>query len=177
MPTTTKKISKQPLVGVYPGTFDPVTLGHLDIIERALKVVDHLVIGVADNPGKGPLFSTQKRVAMLERDMSNNKKIKGKSWEVVPFSKLLMKFVQDMDARVIVRGLRAVSDFEYEFQMAGMNSYLNDEIETMFLMAQDKHQFISSRFVKEIARLDGDVSHFVTPAVLKELEKEFKKRD
>lgn len=168
------KTNKKPLIGVYPGTFDPVTLGHLDIIERALKVVDHLVIAVADNPGKGPLFTTAERVAMVKTDMSNNKKIKGKSWEVVPFSELLMKFVQKKKARVIVRGLRAISDFEYEFQMAGMNSYLNDEIETMFLMAQDKHQFISSRFVKEIARLEGDVSHFVTPNVLKCLKKRLK---
>src|ERR1700744_4339691 len=111
------EIACSPLIGVYPGTFDPVTLGHLDIIERALKVVDHLVIGVADSPGKGPLFSTKERVKMLETDLANNRKIKGKSWEVIPFSKLLMNFVTDCDARVIVRGLRAVSDFEYEFQM------------------------------------------------------------
>ena len=169
-----KNVRPEPLIGVYPGTFDPVTLGHLDIIERALKVVDHLVVGVADNPGKGPLFDTAQRVSMLETDLSNNKKIKGKSWQVVPFDKLLMNFVQDMDARVIVRGLRAVSDFEYEFQMAGMNSYLNDDIETVFLMAQDKHQFISSRFVKEIARLGGDIRHFVTPAVAKALKKRTK---
>ena len=161
------------LIGVYPGTFDPVTLGHLDICERALKVVDHLVVAVADNPGKGPLFSTAERVALLETDLANNKKIAGKSWSVVPFSELLMDFVVKQDARVIVRGLRAVSDFEYEFQMAGMNSYLNDDIETMFLMAQDKHQFISSRFVKEIARLGGDIRHFVTPNIAKALKKRF----
>lgn len=169
-----KIVRPEPLIGVYPGTFDPVTLGHLDIIERALKVVDHLVVGVADNPGKGPLFDTAQRVSMLETDLANNKKIQGKSWQVVPFDKLLMDFVQDMDARVIVRGLRAVSDFEYEFQMAGMNSYLNDDIETVFLMAQDKHQFISSRFVKEIARLGGNIRPFVTPAVAKALKKRTK---
>ena len=163
-----------PLIGVYPGTFDPVTLGHLDIIERAMKVVDHLVIGVADSPGKGPLFPIRQRVALMKTDVANNRKLKGKSIEVVPFSKLLMKFVADMNARVIVRGLRAVSDFEYEFQMAGMNSYLNEDIETVFLMAQDKHQFISSRFVKEIAKLGGDVSHFVTPNVAKEMKKKFR---
>lgn len=168
-----KKASSK-LIGVYPGTFDPVTLGHLDIVERALKVVDHLIIAVADNPGKGPLFSTKERVALVKYDMANNKKIKGKSWEVVPFSELLMNFVQKHNARVIVRGLRAISDFEYEFQMAGMNSYLNDDIETMFLMAQDKHQFISSRFVKEIGRLGGDISHFVTPNVRKALKQKFK---
>lgn len=166
---------KERLTGVYPGTFDPVTLGHLDIIERALKVVDHLVVAVADNPGKGPLFNTEERVKMMETDLANNPKIRGKSWEVVPFSKLLMQFVEEVDARVIVRGLRAVSDFEYEFQMAGMNAYLNKDIETMFLMSQDKFQFVSSRFVKEIGRLGGDISHFVTPSVGKALQKRFKK--
>jgi len=170
--TARKKSSS--LTGVYPGTFDPVTLGHLDIIERALKVVDHLVIAVADNPGKGPLFSTKERVKLLETDLANNPKIKGRSWEVRPFSKLLMSFVEDVDARVIVRGLRAVSDFEYEFQMAGMNAYLNKDIETMFLMSQDKFQFISSRFVKEIGRLGGDISPFVTPHVRAALKKKFK---
>jgi pantetheine-phosphate adenylyltransferase len=163
------------LIGVYPGTFDPVTLGHLDIIERALKVVDHLVVAVADNPGKGPLFSTAQRVKMVEEDLAANPKIRGKSYEVVAFSKLLMDFVEDCNARVIVRGLRAVSDFEYEFQMAGMNAYLSRDIETMFLMSQDKFQFISSRFVKEIARLGGDIGHFVTPRVKAALTKKFKK--
>ncbi len=172
MKKTSKKSDK--LIGVYPGTFDPVTLGHLDIIERALKVVDHLVVAVADNPGKGPLFTTDERVKMMETDLSNNKKIRGKSWEVRPFNKLLMEFVLEMDARVIVRGLRAVSDFEYEFQMAGMNAYLNKDIETMFLMSQDKFQFVSSRFVKEIGRLGGDIGHFVTPSVDKALRKRFK---
>lgn len=166
---------KKPLIGVYPGTFDPVTLGHLDIIERAMKVVDHLVIGVADNEGKGPLFPVKKRVEMMKVDVANNKKLTGKSIEVVQFSELLMKFVNRVNGRVIVRGLRAISDFEYEFQMAGMNSYLDEDIETVFLMAQDKHQFISSRFVKEIARLGGDVSHFVTPNVAKELKKRYSK--
>jgi len=172
-----KKQKASPLTGVYPGTFDPVTLGHLDIIERALKVVDHLVIGVADNPHKNPLFSITERVAMMKIDIANNKKFKGKSIAVVPFAKLLMHFVQEMNARVIMRGLRAVSDFEYEFQMAGMNSYLNDDIETVFLMAQDKHQFISSRFVKEIGRLGGDISPFVTPNVAKELKKKFSRQE
>lgn len=171
--TARKKSS--PLTGVYPGTFDPVTLGHLDIIERALKVVDHLVVAVADNPGKGPLFTTKQRVKLLETDLANNPKIKGKSWEVRPFNKLLMSFVEDVNARVIVRGLRAVSDFEYEFQMAGMNAYLNREIETMFLMSQDKFQFVSSRFVKEIGRLGGDISAFVTPNVQKALKNKFTK--
>ena len=170
-----KKITCTPLIGVYPGTFDPVTLGHLDIIERAMKVVDHLVIGVADSPGKGPLFSVEDRLALMRTDVANNKKLKGKSIEVVAFNKLLMHFVEDVGARVIIRGLRAISDFEYEFQMAGMNSYLDENIETVFLMAQDKHQFISSRFVKEIGRLGGDITHFVTPNAARALKKKFKK--
>jgi len=161
------------LIGVYPGTFDPITLGHLDIVERALKVIDHLVVAVADNPGKGPLFSVAERIDLVKTDLSNNKKIGGKSWEVVSFNELLMDFVRNQHARVIVRGLRAVSDFEYEFQMAGMNSYLDNKIETVFFMAQDKHQLISSRFVKEIAKLGGDVSHFVTPNVVQALKKKF----
>jgi pantetheine-phosphate adenylyltransferase len=161
------------LIGVYPGTFDPITLGHLDIVERALKVIDHLVVAVADNPGKGPLFSVAERIDLVKTDLSNNKKISGKSWEVVSFNELLMDFVRNQHARVIVRGLRAVSDFEYEFQMAGMNSYLDNKIETVFFMAQDKHQLISSRFVKEIAKLGGDVSHFVTPNVVQALKKKF----
>jgi pantetheine-phosphate adenylyltransferase len=168
-----KQIACTPLIGVYPGTFDPITLGHLDIIERALKVVDHLIVAVAENKGKGPMFSAKERVKLAEIDMANNKKIKGKSWEIVTFDNLLMNFVQKVGARVIVRGLRAVSDFEYEFQMAGMNSYLDHRIETMFLMAQDKHQLISSRFIKEIAQLGGDVSHFVTPNVVNALKKRF----
>ncbi len=171
--TKNKAVAAKPLIGVYPGTFDPVTLGHLDIIERAMKVVDHLVIAVADSPDKGPLFNIKKRVELMKTDVANNRKLKGKSIEVVAFEELLMDFVQRVNGRVIVRGLRAVSDFEYEFQMAGMNSYLNDDIETMFLMAQDKHQFISSRFVKEIGRLGGDITHFVTPNVAKEMKKKF----
>lgn len=176
MAVNKKRAAHTPLVGVYPGTFDPITRGHIDIIERALKVVDHLVIAVADNEGKGPLFSTKDRVRMVKTDIENNSKTKGKSIEIVPFDNLLMHFVKAQGARVIIRGLRAVSDFEYEFQMAGMNSYLNEDIETVFLMAQDRHQFISSRFVKEIAKLGGDVKHFVTPAVAAGLKKRFKKR-
>ena len=168
--------SKSKLIGVYPGTFDPITLGHLDIVERAMKVVDHLVLAVAENPGKGPLFTVEERIALAKTDMKNNKKIAGTSWEVVSFNELLMDFVKKKNGRVIVRGLRAVSDFEYEFQMAGMNAYLNDDIETVFFMAQDKHQLISSRFVKEIARLGGNVRHFCTPNVVSALKKRFKQK-
>lgn len=176
MKTHMAKKSKSKLIGIYPGTFDPITLGHLDIVERAMKVVDHLVLAVAENPGKGPLFTVAERIALAKTDMKNNKKISGTSWEVVSFNELLMDFVKKKKGRVIVRGLRAVSDFEYEFQMAGMNAYLNDEIETVFFMAQDKHQLISSRFVKEIARLGGNVRHFCTPNVVSALKKRFKQK-
>ena len=159
-------------IGLYPGTFDPMTLGHLDIIQRALKVVDHLVIGVAKNAGKGPLFDTKARLKMVEHEIEPLRK-KGANIEVVVFENLLMHFAVKLKANVIIRGLRAVSDFEYEFQMAGMNYRLNPDIETIFLMASDRHQFISSRFVKEIARLDGDVSHFVSPHIVQQLKKRF----
>ena len=153
-------------IGLYPGTFDPVTLGHLDVIERARKLVDHLIIGVASNEGKGPLFSTDERVALLqvEVDALGNGEGLG-TIAIESFDQLLMAYAEDIGAQVIIRGLRAVSDFEYEFQMVSMNRALNDDIETVFLMAEPEHQAIASRLVKEIARLGGDVSNFVTPAV------------
>lgn len=152
-------------VGLYPGTFDPITLGHMDIIRRASSLVDKLVIGVAINRDKGPLFSLDERVAMIEAEcvvLSEQTKM-----EIVvhPFENLLINCARDVGAGVIVRGLRAVADFEYEYQMVGMNRVLDDGIETAFLMAEAQHQAIASKLVKEIARLDGDVSHFVTPAV------------
>ena len=148
-------------IGLYPGTFDPITNGHLDIIGRAIKLVDKLVIGVAQNDAKGPLFTTAERVEMLKIEVERfNADI-----EVRPFSSLLMHFAQEVDANVIVRGLRAVADFEYEFQMTAMNQRLNSQIETVFLMADPRHQAIASRLVKEIARLDGDINSFVSPAV------------
>ncbi len=148
-------------IGVYPGTFDPVTNGHMDIISRATHVVDHLVIGVAANAGKDPLFSLDERVQMLEEQVSRVTNGDGSEMEVVPFNQLLMNFVDALGAKVILRGLRAVSDFEYEFQMAAVNARLNDRVETVFLMASENHQFIASRFVKEVARLGGDISKFV----------------
>ena len=151
-------------VGVYPGTFDPITNGHLDIILRATKIVDHLIVGVARNAGKGPLFSTDERVEMVRDDIASLD-TKGVKIEVRAFDNLLMHFAVETEASCIIRGLRAVSDFEYEFQMAGMNARLNPKIETVFLMASDRYQFISSRFVKEIGRLGGDISHFVSPPV------------
>lgn len=168
-----RKKTTRPLVGVYPGTFDPVTLGHMDIISRALKIVDHLIVAVADSPAKEPLFSVDRRVDMITAELKAQKSLAKASWSVLAFDELLMKFVEKHKARVIIRGLRAVSDFEYEFQMAGMNGYLNQDIETVFLMAQDRHQFVSSRFVKEIARLEGDVDAFVSPRVAKILKKRF----
>ena len=153
-------------VGIYPGTFDPITNGHTDVIRRALHVVDKLVIGVARNDGKGPLFSTEERVQIVRDEISYLGEPNAvERIEVRPFSSLLMSFAESAGASVIVRGLRAVSDFEYEFQMAGMNARLNPKIETVFLMASDRFQFISSRFVKEIGALGGDVSHFVSPRV------------
>jgi len=157
-------------VGLYPGTFDPVTLGHLDIIKRAALLVDRLVIGVAINRDKGPLFSLEERVAMLESECASLSKDTGTEIVVHPFENLLINCARDVGAQVIIRGLRAVSDFEYEFQMVGMNRVLDSTIETVFLMAETKHQAIASKLVKEIARLGGDVTSFVTPAVAKALQ-------
>ncbi len=159
-------------IGVYPGTFDPITNGHMDIIERALTIVDHLVIAVARNAGKGPLFSTDERVQTVEDEISGLVGA-GNMVEVRPFDTLLMDFAQSVGASVLIRGLRAVSDFEYEFQMAGMNHRLNPKIETVFLMASEGVQFISSRFVKEIGSLGGDISSFVSPAVANRLATRF----
>jgi pantetheine-phosphate adenylyltransferase len=151
--------------GLYPGTFDPVTHGHIDIIRRACRLVDRLVIGVAINRDKGPLFSLEERVAMLEAECGAIAAATGTAIEVWPFENLLIDCARDVGAGVIIRGLRAVADFEYEFQMVGMNRALNSAIETVFLMADAKNQAIASKLVKEIARLGGDVSKFVPPAV------------
>jgi len=155
----------QPRIGIYPGTFDPITNGHADIIRRAIKIVDRLVIGVARNDGKGPLFSTDERVEIVREEVTHLENGDAERVEVRAFDTLLVNFAQSVGATVVIRGLRAVSDFEYEFQMAGMNARLNPEIETVFLMASDRFQFISSRFVKEIGALGGDVSHFVSSRV------------
>lgn len=166
-----------PRIGVYPGTFDPITNGHTDIIRRAAKLVDHLVVGVARNDGKGPLFSTEERVEIVRDELDHVLDPESaKRVEVRAFESLLMGFAESVGAAVIIRGLRAVSDFEYEFQMAGMNARLNTTIETVFLMASDRYQFISSRFVKEIGALGGEVSHFVSPRVAKRLKQQFARR-
>ena len=152
-------------IGIYPGTFDPITNGHTDIIRRAVRVVDRLVIGVARNDGKGPLFATDERVEIVRDEIAHLDNGDAERIEVRAFDTLLMGFAEAVGAKVVIRGLRAVSDFEYEFQMAGMNARLNPEIETVFLMASDRFQFISSRFVKDIGALGGDVSHFVSARV------------
>ena len=157
-------------VGLYPGTFDPVTLGHIDIITRATALVDRLVIGVAINRDKGPLFSLDERVAMIEAECARISADTGVEIVAHPFGGLLIDCARDVGAGLIVRGLRAVADFEYEYQMVGMNRVLDDSIETVFLMADAEHQAIASRLVKEIARLGGDVSHFVSPEVEKALK-------
>ena len=163
---------REALIGVYPGTFDPITFGHMDIISRATRVVDHLIVAVAHNAGKGPLFSIDERVQMVRDELgeieTNNAKV-----EVCSFRNLLMHFTQEVGARVIIRGLRAVSDFEYEFQMASMNARISPEIETVFLTASERQQFISSHFVKEIGKLGGDISSFVTPRVAERLRERY----
>ena len=149
-------------IGIYPGTFDPVTLGHMDIIRRATALVDKLVIGVTTNPSKSPMFTLDERLAMVRRETADLDKAEV---EVVAFDSLLIHFARSRGASVIVRGLRAVADFEYEYQMAGMNQQLDDQIETVFLMADVALQPIASRLVKEIAALGGEIGRFVTPAV------------
>ncbi len=151
--------------GVYPGTFDPITLGHMDIIRRGAKLVDKLVIGVTTNPSKSPMFTVEERMEMVRREVDGE----GAGIEVVPFDALLMTFAERQGASVIIRGLRAVADFEYEYQMAGMNQQLNDRIETVFLMADVSLQPIASRLVKEIAMFGGDIGKFVTPTVQAEV--------
>jgi pantetheine-phosphate adenylyltransferase len=161
-------------VGIYPGTFDPITNGHTDIILRATKIVDKLVIGVARNDAKGPLFPTDERVAIVRNELDHIADAETrKRIEVRAFETLLMNFALSCDAAVIIRGLRAVSDFEYEFQMAGMNNRLNSTVETVFLMASDRFQFISSRFVKEIGALGGDVTPFVSTRVAERLAQRY----
>ncbi len=156
-------------IGLYPGTFDPLTLGHRDIITRAAQLVDRLVIGVAINGDKGPMFSLEERVAMIEAEVADLRSSLGVEIIAHPFENLLIDCARDVGAHIIIRGLRAVTDFEYEFQMVGMNRAMDDSIETVFLMAEARHQAIASKLVKEIARLGGDVSKFVSPEIRKAL--------
>jgi pantetheine-phosphate adenylyltransferase len=160
-----EQTAKKARIGVYPGTFDPITLGHIDIIKRGARLVDHLVIGVTTNPSKSPMFSDDERMAMVRREVAG---IAG-NITVIGFNALLMSFAEVQNATVIIRGLRAVADFEYEYQMAGMNQQLNDQIETVFLMADVCLQPIASRLVKEIAMFGGEIGKFVTPVVRDEV--------
>ena len=153
-------------IGIYPGTFDPITLGHADIIRRGSKLVDKLIIGVTTNPSKNPMFSTDERFAMVEREIA---RMGLDNVEVVGFNALLVKFAQKMGANVLIRGLRAVADFEYEYQMAGMNQQIDDDIETVFLMADVSLQPIASKLVKEIALFGGDIQPFVSRDVCEDV--------
>ena len=157
-------------IGVYPGTFDPMTNGHLNIIKRSLKIVDTLIIGVADNQNKTPLLSIEERKEIIENDLKSEK-LDNSKITILSVQGLLTEFAKSHNANCIIRGLRAVSDFEYEFQMTGMNYQLNPEIETIFLMTSEKNSFISSNFVKEVHKLGGDVSNFVSKNTLNELNK------
>ena len=162
-------------VGVYPGTFDPVTSGHMEVVRRSLKLVDKLVIGPATNIGKGPLFSLQERIDIIKDDIADFSETDKARIQIAPFDGLLIHFAREVGASVIIRGLRAVSDFEYEIQMANMNARMEPNIETIFLMASDRHQFIASSLVKDIARLGGDTSQFVSKKVFQRLKEKFKK--
>lgn len=162
-------------IGLYPGTFDPVTMGHMDIIGRGMKLVDELVIGVAVSEAKRPLFLLEERIEMMQQECAKLAGPGRATITVQPFDKLLMHFAEDVGAHVIVRGLRAVSDFEYEFQMTAMNEQLNRDIETVFLMADVQHQAVASRLVKEIARFGGDITPFVTPTVKERLLEKYRK--
>ena len=156
-------------IGIYPGTFDPITNGHADIIGRAARLLDKLVVGVAINPGKGPIFTIDERVELVRQEVGHLENGMADRIEVRPFTGLLIDFARDVDATVIVRGLRAVSDFDYEFQMASMNAKMAEDIETVCLMASDKYHFIASSLVKEIAKLNGDITQFVSPRVSERL--------
>ncbi len=160
-------------IGLYPGTFDPITLGHLDIIRRASALVDRLVIGIAINRDKGPLFSLEERVAMVEAQCAELATQCGTEIVAHPFENLLIDCARDVGAQIIIRGLRAVADFEYEYQMVGMNRAMDDTVETVFLMAEARHQAIASKLVKEIARLGGDISAFVPQGVKEALLAKF----
>jgi pantetheine-phosphate adenylyltransferase len=161
--------------GVYPGTFDPITSGHTEVVRRSLRLVDRLVIGPFVNIGKGPLFSLQERIDIIKEDIEDFPQADKDRIKVLPYEGLLIHFAREVGASVIIRGLRAVSDFEYEIQMANMNARMEPNIETIFLMASDRHQFIASSLVKDIARLGGDTSQFVSKKVFERLKAKFAK--
>jgi pantetheine-phosphate adenylyltransferase len=167
-------MTQKPRIGLYPGTFDPVTNGHTDIILRAGRIVDRLIVGVAKNAGKGPLFSTDERVAQVRAEVDAlGEPDLAQRIEVKSFDMLLMNFAVAVGATILIRGLRSGADFEYEFQMAGMNARLNPTVETVFLMASERYQFIASRLVKEIGQLGGEIGHFVSPRIAEGLRQRF----
>lgn len=159
--------------GIYPGTFDPITAGHMDIITRALRVVDELVIGVAEDTGKEPIFSLDERAKLVQADVEHLLGEDAKRVRVKPFAGLLVEFAREQNASILIRGLRAVSDFEYEFQMACMNTKLAPELETVFLTASEHTHFVSSRFVKQIMKLGGDVGELISPQVAEAMRQKF----
>ena len=161
-------------VAIYPGTFDPITFGHWDIIERSLKFVDKLVVAIADNESKNPIFTITERRNMILEDLELYHKDIASMVEVTSFNILTVNLAKEFNANVIIRGIRALSDFDFEFQLAGMNNKLDSNIETLFLMAHDEYQFVSSRFVKEVARLGADISQFVSPKVAEHIKKYYK---
>ena len=165
----------QERIGVYPGTFDPITSGHMEVVRRSMRLVDKLVIGPAISIGKGPLFSLEERMEIIKDDIEDFSPADRSRIQIVPFEGLLIHFAREVGASVIIRGLRAVSDFEYETQMANMNARMEPNIETIFLMASDRHQFIASSLVKDIARLGGDTSQVVSKKVFERLKKKFAK--
>ena len=162
------------ITGIYPGTFDPITLGHIDVIKKSLKIVDRIIVATTDNINKNYFFSIDERIDIINKSLFNDLKLNKKKIKVIPFDVLTIDLCKKFKANIIIRGLRAVSDFEYEFQLAGMNKKLNNNIETVFLMSDIENQIISSKFVKEIAKLNGNISNFLTKSAAKTLQKKIK---
>ena len=161
------------MIGIYPGTFDPITYGHIDVIKRALKIVKKLIIAVSNDYSKDYLFSAEERVSIINNSLYKDLKFKKKNVQIIPFNTLTTSLCKKYNAKIIFRGLRAVSDFEYEFQLAGMNRQLNNKIETVFLMSDVENQVISSKFVKEIATLGGKIDNFVTNSTIKAIKNKY----
>ena len=159
---------------IYPGTFDPITLGHIDVIKKSLKIVDRIIVATTDNINKNYFFSIEERIDIINKSLFSDLKLNKKKIKVIPFDVLTIDLCKKFKANIIIRGLRAVSDFEYEFQLAGMNKKLNNNIETVFLMSDIENQIISSKFVKEIAKLNGNISNFLTKSAVKTLQKKIK---
>ena len=162
------------ITGIYPGTFDPITLGHIDVIKKSLKIVDRIIVATTDNINKNYFFSIDERIDIINKSLFSDLKLNKKKIKVIPFDVLTIDLCKKFKANIIIRGLRAVSDFEYEFQLAGMNKKLNNHIETVFLMSDIENQIISSKFVKEIAKLNGNISNFLTKTAAKTLQKKLK---